>query len=119
MPCQGCKDPEKPHVKDQHAVRFKAWYTNDQTFQGCCEAWNDLPDDGVLLVLAYFSDDTSRICDGADWYGLYKTPDGFWTIIHNNDDLETNKKRYPEVAWKRGVWTSEANLKSVLQQALS
>lgn len=110
MACTGCQDnPEKQ--KQQHAERFKAWYVGGDTFQGCCEAWNDLPDDGCLAVKVWFNDGTARVCSGNDWYGLHVAPDGFWTLIHNNH--EDNKIRYPDVVWKRGMWTSESEMQAV------
>lgn len=111
MGCQGCIDPTKGHVKDQHAIHFKAWYVEGQTFQGCCDAWNDLPADGVIGVKVFFNDGTARNCMGNDWYGLFQAPDGFWTVIHNN--AEDNAVRYPAVSWKRGMWTSEAEIHAV------
>ena len=53
MACQGCKDSKTPHIKEQHAIRFKAWYVDGDMFQGCCEAWNDLPEDGCLAVKVF------------------------------------------------------------------
>jgi hypothetical protein len=96
-------------------VKFKAWYAGGDTFQGCCDAWEqDLPGDGVLCVKVWFENGASRVCAGDDWYGLLRTPDGHWTIIHNRDTAQENARRYPTVAWKRGTWTSEVEMAAVI-----
>lgn len=112
MACTGCNEPTNA-AAPQHAVRFKAWYTEGRVFEGCCKKWDALPEDGVLAVRVWFSDETSRVCSGDDWYAIVHFPDGFWTVIHNRESLSQNQTRYPEASWKAGRWTSEAEMQAV------
>jgi hypothetical protein len=111
MPCVGCPEPRPP--TEQHAVSWKAWVVGGKVYEGDASSWSALPDDGMLAVKVFFSDGLSRVCSGNDWYGLLPCPDGVYTIIHNNDPLAENEKRYPSAIWKRGKWTSDAEMQSV------
>lgn len=109
MPCVGCPPPKEPKV--QRAVRFRAWYTGGRVYEGDSSDWGKMPDDGVLAVKVFFNDGTARNCSGNDWYGLLLFDGGEWTVIHNNN--EDNLERYPTALWKRGQWTSEAEMHEV------
>lgn len=65
----------------------------------------------MLAVKVFFNDRTARNCSGNDWYGLLILGVDSWTIIHNNN--EDNEKRYPAAIFKRGKWTSEAEMREV------
>jgi hypothetical protein len=113
----GCENCPEPVAKPQHAVRFKAWYTDGRVFEGSDPAsWASLPSDGVLLVVVYFEDNTRRMCIGDDYYGAFTAKDGYWTIIHNSHT--DNAERYPDVVWKRGCWASEAELRFAMEASL-
>jgi hypothetical protein len=71
-----------------------------------------MPDDGMLAVKVFFNDGLSRNCAGNDWYGLLVSSPDTWTVIHNNN--EDNEERYPTALWKRGQWTSEAEMHAVI-----
>jgi hypothetical protein len=111
--CKGCGEKREPVAGPQHATGFRAWYVGGSVYCGGPDEWRALPDEGVLGVRVCFSDGTARVCSGNDWYGLLSTSDGFWTVIHNNDSLAENEKRYPSAIWKRGLGTSDAEMQSV------
>lgn len=109
--CVDCPEPQPPVV--QRAVRWRAWYVGGLTFEGGREAWNALPGDGMLAVKVFFNDGLSRNCSGNDWYGLLVvSPDSF-TVVHNNQPIEENERRYPTCLWKRGQWTVESEMQAV------
>ena len=95
----------------QQAVRFKAWYVGGVVYEGDSSLWGRMPDDGMLAVKVFFNDGLSRMCSGNDWYGLLVISPDSWTIIHNNN--EDNAERYPNALFKRGKWTSEAEMQAV------
>ena len=111
MACKDC--PPLPVPPPQHAVAFKAWYTEGRFYEGDFDAWAQLPEDGVLAVRVIFDDGTARICMGDDWYAVNRFPDGYWTVIHNSHQEAMNRKRYPNACWKQGSWTSEAEMLTI------
>lgn len=94
-------------------IGWKAWFTEGRTFTSKDSNWEDLPNDGVLAVLVFEGGIYTRYADGQDYYFMHEG-----TICCNNDTLETNKKRYPDVKnFKRGKWTSDENMKRIQQEA--
>jgi hypothetical protein len=127
-PCPPCEEQRRraaalaqagPAVQEsQRAVRFRVWLSGflagGEPITGSCPLdWAIVPDDGIQGVRVEFNDGTSRLCSGDDWYGVLASPDGSWTVIHNRDDARTNHRRYPDIAWKRGRWTSDAEIQAV------
>jgi hypothetical protein len=110
--CTDCGKQVERESEPQRAVRFRAWYTSGRVYEGDSSGWGEMPDDGVLAVKVFFSDGLSRNCSGNDWYGLLVLSPDAWTIIHNNN--EDNLERYPTALWKRGKWTSEAEMQAVI-----
>lgn len=102
--------------KVQKSARIHVWYDGGRKFSGGKSIWKGLPEDGVLAVQVEFNDGLKRNCVGDDWYGLMPHADGSWTIIHNSLSQAENEKRYPNVVWKRGRWTSDAEIHRVVAE---
>lgn len=95
--------------------RWRVWYIGGTTVDGeTFDDWRGIPDDGVLTVMLWFADDTRRVEQGNDFY--FATPDGVYG--HNDDSLAVNKKRYPDASFKRGKWTTDAEMNRVAAEAI-
>ncbi len=93
---------------------YRAWYTEDRTFDSESTAWDDLPSDGCLFVMLYFDENAPsgmplrRAMSGSDWYFREGEVYG-----HNCDSLEENQARYPNGSFKRGQWTDDEEMTRV------
>lgn len=83
-------------------MRWRAWYVGGRVLDSRDCAWDDLPDDGVLVVVQFHDDGTRRFAAGDDWYFML---DG--TLAHNSDTRAENERRYPGAVLKRGMWASD------------
>ena len=101
-------------------IGWKIWYTDDRIFSSLDTKWEELPDDGVLFLVLYR--DKTYMDNGVekryrtrlhayDWYGS----DGDQMFMGNNDTLERNKKRYPELIFKEGMWVSDDEFQKIEQ----
>jgi hypothetical protein len=98
-------------------VRWQAWYAGGGVYAGEGLAdWKWLPDEGVLFVMVYFPDGTSRACSGDTWYFAFETEEGE-VYAHSSDPKEELDRLYPEASFKRGVWVSEAEIQRVNSEA--
>ena len=50
-------------------MKWTAVYTEDRIFHSRETSWNDLPEEGVLIVIEY-QPSGRRIIDGGDWYWM-------------------------------------------------
>ena len=67
--------------------------------------WTNAPNDGIVEVTLYFDQLTHgtryrEFLAGQDYY----FSDGEQLFGCNNDNLATNRKRYPDCTFKRGMW---------------
>lgn len=102
-------------------VGWRVWYTEGRVFDSRNCQWQDLPDDGVLILYLYYDewsgDGNVRHRQkflGDDWYFHEPGTDLFGS---NNDSLEENRERYPDAIFKRGKWTSFSEFQAVQQEA--
>ena len=101
-------------------VGWRAWYTDGSKYDSATTRWNDLPDDGVVVIVLYFDNKTRRIMDGSDWYFRAKHESGDFVYGENNDPSEENKKRYGEdISLKRGQWTTEKVMYGFQKEAMA
>lgn len=99
-------------------VGWKIWYAGGRRFSSVHTKWEDLPDDGVLMLVTYkqeYDKGKRYRCKwhAMDWYGFDKDQ----LFVANNDTLEDNKKRYPGVSFKRGMWVSDEDYIKVEREA--
>ena len=112
------------------AIRWRAWVEDlgaqdgFTLHQGGLDEWADLPDDGIICVMIYFSQNAPsgmplrRIAHSSDRYFMFIGPDGNWVIGDNNDDASEISRRYPTAVIKRGKWTSDALMQSIIVTAM-
>ena len=97
-----------------NVVAWKAWYRGGEAYcsNGC--EWVDLPDEGVIGVTICYDDDTRRFMTGSDFYWL-ATILGKPTLCQGlHDDFP--ERRYPGAIIKRGVWTTDDEMRHVLKK---
>lgn len=104
-------------------IGWRVWYADESNYDSKNTSWNDLPDDGVLIIVLYFDENRPdgkplrRINSGVDWYFRAR---GLKDFIYgqNNDSPEENKKRYGDnISLKRGKWTDEPTMHQVEKEA--
>jgi hypothetical protein len=98
-------------------IGWRAWYTGGRTFDSATTEWEDLPDDGVVLIMLYqdVRDSSNfflrRGMSGADYY--FKSGDIYGSGFHD-DEIP---RRYPGASIKRGKWTTEEEMYAVTEEA--
>ena len=95
-------------LKSKHGiVAWRAWYTGERVYDSASCRWEDLPAEGVLVVLLYEREPQhSRRMSGRTLYWLHHAPHG---DIYACDD--TADARIPEGAMvKEGRWTTEEEM---------
>jgi len=104
-------------------IGWRVWYADGSQHNSKDTEWEDLPDDGVLIIVLYFDEKRPdgkplrRINSGVDWYFRAK---GLRDFIYgqNNDTPEENRKRYGDnISLKQGKWTDEETMYKAEQEA--
>ena len=62
-------------------IGWSVWYDNGSVFDSREHDWDDIPDDGVLVMYVYKSDGR-RECMQGQWYYFAPHPEG---IIYDSD----------------------------------
>lgn len=100
-------------------IGWRVWYGDDSKYDSKNTRWEDLPDDGVVVVMLYFDNKTRRIMDGSDWYFRAKHKSGDFIYGENSDSPEENRKRYGKgISLKRGQWTTEKIMYALQEEAM-
>lgn len=100
-------------------IGWRTWYADGKKYNSKDMRWNDLPDDGVLVIMLYFDNKTRRIMDGSSWYFRVKDKSGGFIYGENDDSPEENRKRYGEsISLKRGKWTTEKIMQDFQKEAM-
>lgn len=112
------------------AIKWRAWVEDLATqegftlHQGGLDEWADLPADGIICVMIYFSDNAPsgtplrRIAHGSDFYFMFIGHDGAWVIGDNSDTREEVTRRFPTAVIKRGKWISDGLMQDVIAMAM-
>lgn len=111
MVCDGCSQPEPQPKK---VANWQVWYDDKSIHRSQTTAWSDLPKDGVLVVMLYFSDGTRRVMSGADYY--FQQADIFG--CSTNETEEEVRRRYSGAEIIRGKWTDDATMDWVNKQLM-
>lgn len=72
--------------------------------------WTDLPQDGLLGLVVYFSDNKKRRFTGGDYFYI-NTQDNKYGC--DKGDLATLALKYPGSFLVRGSWTDDENMRYV------
>ena len=99
-------------------LAWKAWYRGGQAYCSPGQAFEDLPDDGVLGIVILFDEFAPaggprlrRIVSGSDLYWSCDLA-GHWTICQGSHE-DQPLKRYPGAVIKHGAWTSDEEMQRV------
>ena len=100
-------------------IGWRVWYADGSKYDSASTRWENLPGDGVLVIMLYFDNKTRRIMDGSDWFFRVRHESGEFIYGENNDSLEENQKRYGEsISLKRGQWTTENFMRASQKEAM-
>jgi hypothetical protein len=104
-------------MSEKQVVGWRIWYADGKCYSSAETDWAVLPDDGALIVMVYFSDDTKRIMSGGDYYWKWVTDDG--EIAYGRSDAERppDPARYPGVVAIRGKWASDVRFSAAEEAA--
>ena len=105
---------------------WKAWYTDNRVYRSNLRKWEDLPKEGVLLVMVYYDDMAPNgkpfrdIIHGSRRYFMATGSSGNLFLkgsLWNENKLLGTYSTKPE--WvKEGVWDDDETIKRVVQEAL-
>lgn len=96
---------QKEH--DHTVIGWQAWYENDVVYSSRTMDWQDLPSDGVLVVMAY----EAQLTRGGDNYrSVFKGKDYYWVMPETGLEVFTGNE-HPADRYsvdtslvKRGKW---------------
>ena len=97
-----------------NVVAWKAWYRGGQAFCSAGSEWADLPDEGVIGVTIVYSDETRRFMTGSDFYWVADIMGKATFCQGLHDDFP--ERRYPGAIIKKGVWTTDEEMRLVLEK---
>lgn len=86
------------------------------SFVSSKDAWADVPDDGVLYKMIYYSDGTRQAQSGMDYYFEEETELG--VTRGTGTDFDDIRTRYPKALVKRGQWVPDELWFRVRREAL-
>lgn len=96
---------------DKQVVRVKVFYEDEVRD----DEWSGLPREGVQIVKLYYTDGTSRVIQGFDFYFKAQgTNDDIYGSTNNEADIE----RYTNVVALRGRWLDDATFAAVERRAM-
>ena len=101
---------------DSYVISWKCWYNNLEeqitVYNSTNTTLENLPSDGFQGMKLWFSDGTSKLISGNDYYFFYEHPSGI--IFGQTDDSEQSiLSRYPDAVIKRGKYTTEGIMNTI------
>lgn len=105
-------------------IGWRAWYDHSRKYDSATTKWEDLPDDGMQVLVVYYEDDNRMMFgpspdqrSGVDHYFQVPGPDGEM-IYGSNSDTDTEiLARYPGAIIKRGRWTTYEEFSRLQEEA--
>jgi hypothetical protein len=101
---------------------YVVWYADGSSCSSRNKSWDQMPADGVLMVMLYFDKFTAgnkryaEVQQGHEHY--FRMPDGSdWIHGYSNDSAGDIQKRYPGAIVKRGKWASNGRYAKLIEQA--
>lgn len=105
-----------PH--DHTVVGWRAWYTGGRVYSSAETCWEDLPANGVLVVLAYErTRPYRRLLSGASLY--WRNADGSFDQWGYSPSVADDPPEFDGVRVKGGDWTTTAEWQWVLGEAMA
>ncbi len=102
-------------MKEKEYLGQRIWYSDGTV---TTDKWEDIPDDGILIKMLYYSDDTKQIQHGMDFY--YESPHHSGELIRGTGMAKDEiAQRYPDAIIKRGQWAPDEYYKKILEEAMA
>lgn len=96
-------------------IGWRVWYEG-VVHDSRATRWEDLPADGVQVVMLYHEGGTRRVMQGNDFYWRWRSDFG---MVYAHGDERPEEARYPGASVLRGKWTSDENLKRIEGEAMA
>ena len=90
-------------------VGWKVWYADGSSYESKERSWENLPRDGVVWVMVYYANGTSRTMSGTDFYFRAR---GHRDWIYGFGP-EPDPARYQDLVVLKGAWTDDITLACV------
>ena len=94
------------NIQDYEVIGWRAWFEKEQIFDSKTHNWENIPDDGVLIIVQYHKiihpntkERYRRTWSGVDYY--WTTPESKLEVFCGD---ESPIERYPGAVIKRGKW---------------
>lgn len=120
---------------DHTIVGWKAWYANrNQPYESSNTCWSELPDDGVIAVLAFerqvvvssrkhyrvlLTGSPNQQGLGDMWFFQFRSEAGEIMYNCSSDPPEVILERYPGALLKRGKMIGFEELRSIEEKAMA
>lgn len=106
MACNDCRQ----------VIGWRVWCDDDRVWDSAHHTWADVPDDGLLVRVIYYSDDRREI-QALDYF--YEAPHAASgeTIYGAGTPTDEIGTRYPGAVIKRGRWAPESYFRQVMARA--
>lgn len=96
-------------------VGWMVWMDTQAIYDSRIHKWEDVPDDGIGIMVTYKEGGYREIFQGHDHY--FHAPGG--VIGLNDDTVEEIKARYPGAIVKKGIWLESEAFYNLQQTVLA
>lgn len=108
-------------------VGWKAWYTQNRVYSSSVHNWEELPKEGVLVVMVYFDEKASggehlrEIIKGRRRYfkAVGSSNNEFFKGSLWNEDKILRTYDTHEDWIKEGIWDDDATMKAAIAEAMA
>ena len=100
-------------------VGWQVWYDDGSIYDSDNSDWSDLPDDGVLVKMIYYSDGTRQIQQGADYFFIAQHHSGEEIHANSTKTIPEIKDRYQNPIIKKGRWAPDEYYQKIVDEAMS
>lgn len=96
-------------------MNWRVWY-EDTCYDSCNHKWEDIPDDGVQVVILYKEGRREIMCGPTSYYRAPHKEGWIWDADYDHPDKVI--KRYPGAEIKRGKRLPDAVFERIRQEAI-
>ena len=100
-------------------IGWRVWYDTGEIYDSASFKWSGLPDDGVLIKMIYYSDNTRQIQQGADYFFIAEHHSGEEIHANSTKSISEIEARYQNPVIKKGRWTPDEYYQKIVAEAMS
>lgn len=96
---------------------WRCWYDDDSVYDSRTTAWADLPDDGLLVKMIYYSDGTRQVQQNSFYFEAeHHSGEPIRGTFEFEADVRT---RYRNPVIKKGRWAPDDYYRKVVTAAMA